>query len=236
MKLDALLLQALALPVAVIIAYQLFRWLGKRWIEQRFKERLEDYKHRQQKELEHFRHEVNALFQRVTKIHDKEFELLPKGWELLQDGLGRVGTVCEMLKEYPDFRLMSDDALQEFLNRSKLNKHQKRELEQLDRSKRYEYYSDAVFWIQVDEAHKALTEFHNFLFYNKIFLSSDLFKKFREIDSLLSAALLESRSGKQAKDNKLIIKAYKDIRDKAEPLCDEVEKLVQKRLHYEEFE
>src|SRR5690242_15877128 len=38
------------------IAYGLFRWLGKSWLDQHFKKQLERLKHDQQKEIKQFRH------------------------------------------------------------------------------------------------------------------------------------------------------------------------------------
>lgn len=62
---------------AAAFAYAIFVWLGKKWLEERFARRLEDYKHKQNQELEHYRYQINALFNRITKIHEKEIEVLP---------------------------------------------------------------------------------------------------------------------------------------------------------------
>jgi len=65
-----------------------FRFLGKRWIENIFSKNLEKWKHELNKELEQYRYKINALFNRVTKIHEKEFEVLPEAWLKMQDALG----------------------------------------------------------------------------------------------------------------------------------------------------
>jgi cell division protein FtsB len=53
------------------IAYGLFCWFGKGWLEQQFNKQLERLKHDQQKEIEQLRHQINSLFSRVSKIHEK---------------------------------------------------------------------------------------------------------------------------------------------------------------------
>ena len=63
---------------AVAIAYVVFIFLGKNVVENWFSKRMEAYKNAQAQELEEFKYKINALFNRVTKIHEKEFEVLPK--------------------------------------------------------------------------------------------------------------------------------------------------------------
>ena len=50
------------------------------WLDSKFAERLEAYKHQQQRELEQLRFQINALFDRVTKLHQREFQVLPDAY------------------------------------------------------------------------------------------------------------------------------------------------------------
>src|SRR2546428_1300707 len=100
---------------AAALAYGLFVWLGKHWLEQEFAKDLERFRHEQAKEIEHVRHEINSLFSRVSKIHDREFEVLPAAWKKLHESNGRVFQACSALKQYPDLSAMSEDQLKEFL-------------------------------------------------------------------------------------------------------------------------
>jgi hypothetical protein len=43
------------------IAYLLFRTLATKWIESRFSERLEAFKHQQDQEIEHLRFRINTM-------------------------------------------------------------------------------------------------------------------------------------------------------------------------------
>jgi len=62
---------------ATAIAYGAFTWFGKKWLEGEFAERLKAFKHQQNLQLEQYRYGIKALFSRITKIHEKEFEVLP---------------------------------------------------------------------------------------------------------------------------------------------------------------
>ena len=74
---------------ATVLAYAIFMFLGKKWIESKFDEKFAAFKHAQEQELERYRHQVNILLSRVTKIHEKEIEILPELWHKLQNALGQ---------------------------------------------------------------------------------------------------------------------------------------------------
>jgi|ERR1035438_2272900 hypothetical protein len=70
----------------------LWKGLGPKWIEQRLGIGLEKLKAAQQKELEGFKSEQQKemerlwhfLSSRISWIHEKEFEVLPKAWLMLK--------------------------------------------------------------------------------------------------------------------------------------------------------
>ena len=144
------------------IAFLLFSLLGKNLIESWFSKNLKSYEY-----------QINSLFNRVTKIHEKEFEVLPQAWGKLQDALSQVGQIASPLQSYPDFKWMSETEFQEFLETTKLRKHEKEELVAApDRNK---FYQEKIFWHELHDARSRINNLHNFLIYNKIFLSKDLF-------------------------------------------------------------
>jgi hypothetical protein len=65
------------------VAYLAFKFLATKWLENKFAERLEAYKHQQQKELEQLKFQINASFDRLTKLHQHEFQVLPDAWGVL---------------------------------------------------------------------------------------------------------------------------------------------------------
>lgn len=91
---------------AAAIAYLIFQRLGKKSIDNYFEKRLQDHKHELIKQLETYRYEISALFNRITKIHEKEFEVLPLAWANLQKTVGKVAELTSFFKTYPDFRNM----------------------------------------------------------------------------------------------------------------------------------
>ncbi|MBD3349946.1 MAG: hypothetical protein GF364_00490 [Candidatus Lokiarchaeota archaeon] len=81
------LLKNIGIPIAVTIitAILVFKYLASKWIESKFTKSLEDHKHKLENEREKLKFEINSLFNRVTKIHEKEIEVLPIAWKKLDD-------------------------------------------------------------------------------------------------------------------------------------------------------
>ncbi len=217
-----------------LVAYGLFKFLGKKWIENKFAEKLQEHKHAQDKELEELKFKINALFSRITKIHEKEFEVLPEAWLKMQEALGRASQLVSLFREYPDLDRMSKEAISEFLAQSKLNDYEKKEL--LEASNKLTYYQNTIFWHDLKETQESFWDFHNYIIKYRVFMSSILQEQFGKIDDIIWKAIVERKVGHEANDIKMWTNAYKQIRDETNPIRDEIEKLVQSRLHYDQVE
>ncbi len=215
---------------AIAIAYATFTFLGKKTVESWFAKKL--------KKLDY---DLNSLFSRVTKIHEKEFEVLPEAWSKMLDALGRVSSLVSMGKILPDLDRINKAELEEFIGRSRLHEHQKEELR--NAPKKLEYYTKTIFWHDFQETNKAFGDFHNYIARNLVFLSSDLHDKFLELDNIMWSAIVERQVGQDDVDDydyydngkvyrDMRINAYKKIRDDVNPVKDEIAVLIQKRLHY----
>ena len=66
--------------VAAAAAYAAFQFLGKPWLDARFAERLEKFKHDQNQEIERLRYRINDfVMDRTTQPHQHEFEVSTLG-------------------------------------------------------------------------------------------------------------------------------------------------------------
>ena len=68
-----------------LVAYGIFTYFGRSWLDNKFSKGLENFKHQQNLQMEQYRFEINSLFNRISKIHEKEFEVLPELWFKLQN-------------------------------------------------------------------------------------------------------------------------------------------------------
>lgn len=214
----------------VVIAYWTFTLLGKKWIETMFQKNLEVHKRAQNQELENFKYKINSLFSRVSKIHEKEFEVLPEMWGKLHDAKDIISALVSPYQQHPDFNSMKEIEIRKSLESSKFHEHQVEEL--INSTDKNKYYTEKVIWHRINDARKEFSEFHNYFIRNRIFLTSALQEQFGKIDNLLWESLVSREVGEECKDRKLVRESYKNLKDSVDPIITEIETLAQKRLHY----
>lgn len=215
---------------AVGIAYGLFIFLGKKWIENRFATRLQEYKSIQDRDLENVRYLINTLFSRVTKIHEKEYEVLPTTWAKLHDARDYIGSLLSPLQQYPDFSRLTEPEIRSTLTSHKWEEHQIEELMKAhDRNK---HFKEKTFWHRLSEAKSKFADFHTYITRNRIFLSQELKEQFTKADDLLWESLVMREVGEEARDHKMIHDSYKQLKENIELIISSVERLVQERLRY----
>ena len=212
------------------VAYGLFLFFGRKWIENKFSQKLEEYKNEQRKELESYKFKINSLFNRITRIHEKEIEVLPEAWSKLQDAKGIISWLVSPLQSYPDFNRMTQAEIRASLKDDLLEEFQIEELIKTEDKNRY--YQEKIFWHRLSNAKKTFAEQHNYITKNRIFLSEDLKALFEEASDLLWEALIGKEIGESSKDYKIMHEAYKKLRDNIDDVLGRIEKQVQERLHY----
>ncbi len=217
-----------------IVSYGLFQWFGKSWLDQHFARQLQRLKHDQQKEIEQVRYQINSQFSRISKIHEKEFEILPEAWALLQQAHGAVFQVASRFRRDPDLDGMSDAEFHEFVASCRLQIFQKEELDVLRAPNRNQYYRDAIFWVELNDATQAAQiKLNNYLVLNSIFMTQDLRQKFKAINGALSKVVIEVETARTSRSPELYTSVSETLTRVAE-MFNDIESAVQKRLHYEE--
>ena len=214
---------------ATALAYWLFRIFSEKWLSQKFSERLEDYKHAQQKELERLRLQISSTMDRTTKLNQFEFEVLPKLWGFLTAAFGEVFHLVSPLQSHPDLDRMNAAHLSEFLAKCELAEWQKAELETgSDKTMRYAKMS---FWYDFNRVNKVYYEFNNYLIANGIFIPGDLKTNMQSLSQMMSDAMLEKRIEEEHPSPRpeRFAKA-RTLREEGPNLLNEIEADVQKRL------
>jgi hypothetical protein len=149
-------------------AFALFRWFGASWLEAKFAKDLEEFKAEKnsqlsklnsgyQQEAERLKADVNRLLDRATKLHAREYEILPAAWGLLSKAHGATASLESSIQVRPDLDAMRPEQLDEFLQRSELSEWQK-----LDIAKSTEKgatYARHLVWLQIGQASSAIIEY-----------------------------------------------------------------------------
>ena len=137
------------------VAIAVIKRFGEKWLDARFAQRLERLKHEQSKEIEGMRRRVQWEFSRISKIHEREFEVLPKAWLMLHEAHGRTSDLVGRLKQYPDLDNMDDPMYEAFVAGTDLPDFRKQELRETPRGKRYKAYTDLIAWVELADADNA---------------------------------------------------------------------------------
>lgn len=213
---------------AAVVAYALFQLLGKSWLENRFKEQLEKYKHQQALEVQRLRVEIDSLLSGTIKLQEREFEILPKAWQKLDEAHGLVTWLVSPLQSYPDLDRMNAQELSEFFASSELSDSERTRIASAD--KRTPVFIDIIFWHRLSRVRKAVGELRDFTAANGIFLPVGLKENLSKAVDLLWSALTSKQVGIEAKDYKLQTQGWERVQNEVEPLYKTIESAIQKRL------
>jgi hypothetical protein len=184
-------LLSVTLASATALAYWLFKLFSEKWLAEKFNERLESYKHEQQKALEKLRLQISSTLDRTSKLHQYEFEALPKLWRLTTIAMGETSHLVSPLKSIPDLNRMTKPAMDDFLAKSELAEWEKDEVRASgDKTK---LHSDKEFWLKLNKTYQRYYEFNNYLIESSIFMPNDIKLQLKNLGAMMLDALLEAK-------------------------------------------
>jgi hypothetical protein len=213
---------------SALVAYALFRFLGRKWIENKFAQKLEQHKHQQAIELQRLRIKIDSMLSGVIKLQEKEFDLLPKAWEKLDEAHRLVAWFLSPFQESFDLERMDDAELDEFLQGAALAKSEQQRIR--TSSCRNQTYSEITSWHRLAKVRVAVVELSEFIARNGIFFPLQLKDNLNKIRELLWSALMTKQVGMEVKDYKIQRQGWQKIKDEIEPLYKSVEVDIFQRL------
>lgn len=179
-------------------AFGLFRYLGDKWIEARFSESLELFKHQQQKELENLRLKINSALDRAVKLHASEFEALPSVWEKLSQSFNEISAFTSPLQSYPDLNRATKEELEHLLSKQDFAEFQKGEIRESE--DKNSVYQKMIFWVNFKKVNATRFVFDDELVKKGIFIREDIRVKIDELSDMMWNALLEKRMEQEHPD------------------------------------
>ena len=213
---------------AALIAYFTFQFLGKTWIENQFARSLERHRHQQAIELQRLRVEIDSVLSGRIRLQEKEYETLPVAWDRLYDARRHVVSLLSPFQSYPDSSRMSDEQIEEFLERSELLGWQKNEIRNsADKSTTYQ---KLIFFHRLSDTRNAYQNFHMYASKNAIFFPEDIKELMDRASELLWSATTSKEIGNEAGDFKIAHEGWQKIQNEFEPLFKEIETKIHKRL------
>lgn len=212
------------------VAYLVFQHLGKGWIDARFSERLEAFKHEQAKELQRLRVEIESLLSGALKLQEREFTVLPEAWAKLNDAYSATTWLTSPLQQYPDVAHMAADELDEFLSTSELLMTQRDRVRTADASDRARVYQDLIFWHRLRKAQGAASHLQEYVRAHGLFLPPPLKEHFSDMLPILWAALSSREIGHEVQDRRMHAEAWTKFDAEGGALYKAIEAAIESRL------
>ncbi|PZS77531.1 hypothetical protein A7X84_02470 [Stenotrophomonas maltophilia] len=174
---------------AGIVVYASLKHFASSWLEDKFKSRLQEMVHDQNKEIERLKSELTRTFDRVTRLHQQEFEILPLVWDEVHEAFWQAAALVSSFQSYPDLNSMTPAHLEEFIAQCELDAWQKAELlEANDKSAKFRFFD---YWRKASAARRAHLSALNKTSRHAIFLPESLKNEFLRILSNISTALVQ---------------------------------------------
>ncbi|GJE41308.1 hypothetical protein [Methylobacterium soli] len=179
----------LLFALASVATYWAFKILSTKWLDARFNERLESYKHAQQRELEHLKFEINSLLDRTTKIHQLEFECLPEAWRQVTDAFFYGKELTLSFRSYADITKLVDAEAREVFARHEFSPGTINTiLTSPDRQQAYVYATDLK---QYNIANEIVNKFRIHLRKYGIFIRPEIRSGFEKLEIIIAEAMTE---------------------------------------------
>lgn len=227
---SAIILKIIAYAgTAAGVAFALFRFWGEKWIENKFENQLEKSRHDNARELEKLKTELNSELNRMSKILEKEFEILQVAWKRLYDASLAINIVVALLRRHADLDRMNEEQVKEYLNGTRLNEYQKQRV--LTAPNKSEQYEKINFWYEYQDAIDVYNKFSSYIRVNSIFLRPFLKDSFLKIEFLMKTTLIDRELSRDDRGFDLWIAASRKMELEVGPLILALEKDVYKTLH-----
>ncbi len=211
-----------------VVSLVAFRFLAISWLENKFEERLESYRHENAKELQSLRANVDGALSRTVKAQEKEFEVLTECWALAGFAHGTTGEFVSRIKTYSDVGRLSDDGLIEYLEKFDFSNSEKSEI--MDATDRTEKFIDRMFWLQRNLSHKNVVNFNNYLFSNQVFIEESVYVELKEVCSGLFGIIRDYQLSHEEDDRSMSTDAERRFRHEISPQLTALAPLIRSKF------
>lgn len=206
-------------------------------IDQKSAEALEAIRFQYSQETDQARAKAQALYSRITKLHDKELTLLPELCLKMHTAYSYAfSALLEGEVTVPDFDTLTDSEMEDLLNEMRLSNDGKKKVRdaKTSKDKRTEYFR-ALRGKRMTDAQEALRLFTNSLYEHRVFLEKDIHSALVKVSQQIRLAMDAYVTGIQFKDEEQVKEGRKACLEIEKlKLIGQVEEAVMKRLKVDE--
>jgi hypothetical protein len=170
-------------------AFALFKWLGGKWLENKFAERLQNLKSEQDQAIRMVQSTIDREVHRAKKLYDNEFTALSESWRLLRAAYDRSASTMGSMNT--NVSRMSHEELDRHLVKRGMEAWQRNELQTMAGDERQNEYWRWSEWQRAVECDKYWRECRQQIDATSIFFPAGFTEKFRAINEMISASNTE---------------------------------------------
>jgi hypothetical protein len=206
---------------------------AERWIDAHFAKRQKDFEHEQAKELQRIKAKLDTVIQGSLKLQEREFKIIPEAWEKISEAYGMACWLCSPMQSFASLQHMSKAQLEEFLSKQNLLwETQRQEIRDAPAANRDKLWQEIDTRMRHSKVQSSLATADNYLKANSIFMPDDLREQFNAQTRIIWDAIITFEVGNHpyAGDRKLISEAWEKLKNEGQPLHEQIEKAVRRRL------
>ena len=199
-----------------LVAYSLFRRFGDAWLQAKFNEKLEAYRHDRATELERLRTDIDGALQARVRLQEKQFEACLTIWNALKDAQSKLLVSISPLQQYTDIQRMSEEARTEYLSSFDLQTWQVNEIMAAENSQKL--FEKTINWMRFNAAAKAFSEFDRVTRSYELFFEPETFALIRSLADAMHSSLVSKEMAIEDIDRKLGVEAWRKYDKECVPL------------------
>ena len=211
-----------------VISFFAFRRFGEAWLDARFAEKIEAFRHEKAKELEKLRADIDGSLRSRLRLQERQFESMVNIWGVLKNAQEKLGVLLSPLQSYSDIRRMDAEARQEYMQSFDLQEWQRKEI--LASGDVQKSFSSMIDRKRFNEAAIAFNVYDKATRANEIFFSEEIFTKLRSIADCMHSALVDKELSLDDADRALSQSAWKTFEKDCIPKVGEFASFARKLL------
>lgn len=212
------------------VAFGLFRYLGGKWLDDRFASRLEMLRHENAKDTERLKRVMSQQLDRATKLSQREFDALSDLWGATVDAvLATRGSYTHLIRT-SDLSKMEDQAAEEYLVRLGVSDHHRREILSEPASSRNNLLGRSLSLKALNEAGRLTMDALRLFRRASIFLPENLREGFDDLLNLTRDALVDIEMRNEERMSRSDLPDAERLRGEGDNLLKELEEMVRIRL------
>ena len=199
-----------------VIAYFLFKRLGDSWLEGKFAEKLEAFRHERAKELERLRAEIDGILRAKVRFQEKQFEACLEVWNALKDAQSKLLVSVSPLQQYSYIADLNEVARAEYLNTFDLPKWKIEEI--LSATDIQERFVEIMNRSRLSDANQAFVSLDRTTRANELFFTPKMFILIRSVLDKLHSSLVTKDLAIASSDNSFGLEAWTEYDKECIPL------------------